>query len=190
MELTIKCDKKDYFWCSMYYIRRYFGLREIILLTLLLVAALLLWFLAGLILIMIFFGVTVLVVLITVALFVWTSVAGFKHDSEKQGIAYQKLSFREDALYVDFLNSVGETILSEIHEYGKIEAIAVRKNFIYIYAAIAIFYYFKRNKLEEGQFGELTLFLREHVPEEKFKFKTVKRIYPKKKKITLTPDDK
>lgn len=190
MDINIKTDKKEYFKCSMYYMRRYFGLRETILLAVLFVAALLLYLLADLILIFIFFGLTLAVLLVTVLLFVWTSVMGYKHDTEKQGIALEKLHFDTDELRVEFFNNGGEMILNETHKYPEIEAVVIKKNFIYIYAAIAIFYYIKRDRLEEGQFGELALFLRENVPEEKFKFKQVKRMFPKKKKIKFEIEDK
>lgn len=185
MDITVKTDKNDYFKCSMYYIRRYFGLRECLLLLFLFIAGLLLFLLADLIMILVFFAVTCLVLLITVALFIWTSAAGYKHDLIKQGIAWQKLHFDETALSVEFLNAGGEHLLHETHEYTQIEAVVIKKNFIYIYAAVAIFYYIKRSKLEQGQFGELMLYLREHVPAEKFKFKQVKRMFPKKKKIKI-----
>lgn len=189
MEIIIKAEKGEYFKCSMYYMRRYFGLRESLLLAFLFVAGLLLFLLGDSIIILIFFGLTCLVLLVTVALFIWTSSAGYKHDCVKQGIAGTRLNFDEEALRADFLNAAGETILAEIHEYSKIEAVVIKKNFIYIYAAIAIFYYIKRKNLEEGRFGELALLLRERVPAEKFKFKQVKRIYPKKKKISLEEND-
>ena len=43
MDFTIKTDKNDYFKCSMYYMRRYFGLRETLLLAFLLLAGVLLY---------------------------------------------------------------------------------------------------------------------------------------------------
>ena len=167
----------------MYYIRRYFGLRETLLLAFLLLAALLLYFLANNIIILVLFGVTILVLLITVVLFVWTTVAGWKSDHEKQGIYGARMDFGDEAVTVDFLGKGGETLLTEIHEYKKIEAVVIRKKFIYIYAVMAIFYYFPKETTEN--FDELAVFLKEHVPQEKFKFKTVKRKYPKKKKIKI-----
>lgn len=183
MKLEMKSDKKEYYKCSMYYMRRYFGLREILLLAFLLLAALLLYFLADSIIILILFGVTILVLLLTVVLFVWTSIAGWKSDHDKQGVYGARLEFGDESVSVDFLGKGGETLLTEIHEYKKIEAVVIRKNFVYIYAVMAIFYYFPREKTEN--FDEFVSFLKEHVPQEKFKFKTVKRIFPKKKKIKI-----
>lgn len=189
MDFTVECNKKDFFNCSMYYMRRYFGLREIILMSILLIAGLLLFFLADMIMVLILFGVTLLVVLITVVLFLWTSISGYKHDLIKAGIATQKIHFDEKEMTAVYYNSKGEQLFNEIHDYSKIEAIVVKKNFIYIYAGIAIFYYFKRDKIGEEDYLNLCNYLRTNVPKEKFKFKTVKRIYPKKKKITIDGSD-
>ncbi len=188
MDLQLKTDKKEYFKCSMYYMRRYFGLREIILMSILFIAGMLLYFLADLILILIFFGLTCAVLLVTVVLFVWTSLAGCKHDLEKIGVAAQKLHFDENALNVEFYDKGGELVSCENYEYSQMEAVVVKKRFIYIYAAIAIFFYIKRDKIGDKDFNELGLYLRENVPEAKFKFKTVKRIYPKKEKVKFELD--
>ena len=174
----------------MYYMRRYFGLRESILFIALFVAAMLLYFLPPhSIIILVFFGVTCLVLIITLVLFIWTTVAGWKNDHERLGVDHIDLHFEETQLRTEFFKANGEQITAEIHDYQKIEAVALKKNFVYIYAAMAIFYYFDRKDLGEEKFTELTDFLREHLPKEKLKFKTVKRIYPKKKKVTIEGSD-
>lgn len=189
MDFTVKCNKKDYFKCSMYYMRRYFGLRECILLAILLTAGILLQVFADMILVLIFFGVTMLVVLVTAVLFVWTSVSGYKLELEKQGIAYHKIHFDEDSLTAVYLNAGGEQIATEKFDYSQIEAVVIRKKFIYIYAGVAIFYYLKKEEIGEEKLTDLAAYLRTNVPKEKFKFKTVKRIYPKKKKISIEGND-
>lgn len=189
MDFTVKCNKKDYFKCSMYYMRRYFGLRECILLAILLTAGILLQVFADMMLVLIFFGVTMLVVLVTAVLFVWTSVSGYKLELEKQGIAYHKIHFDEDSLTAVYLNAGGEQIATEKFDYSQIEAVVIRKKFIYIYAGVAIFYYLKKEEIGEEKLTDLAAYLRTNVPKEKFKFKTVKRIYPKKKKISIEGND-
>lgn len=189
MDFTVKCNKKDYFKCSMYYMRRYFGLRECILLAILLTAGILLQVFADMTLVLIFFGVTMLVVLVTAVLFVWTSVSGYKLELEKQGIAYHKIHFDEDSLTAVYLNAGGEQIATEKFDYSQIEAVVIRKKFIYIYAGVAIFYYLKKEEIGEEKLTDLAAYLRTNVPKEKFKFKTVKRIYPKKKKISIERND-
>lgn len=189
MDFTVKCNKKDYFKCSMYYMRRYFGLRECILLAILLTAGILLQVFADMMLVLIFFGVTMLVVLVTAVLFMWTSVSGYKLELEKQGIAYHKIHFDEDSLTAVYLNAGGEQIATEKFDYSQIEAVVIRKKFIYIYAGVAIFYYLKKEEIGEEKLTDLAAYLRTNVPKEKFKFKTVKRIYPKKKKISIEGND-
>ncbi len=189
MDFTVKCNKKDYFKCSMYYMRRYFGLRECILLAILLTAGILLQVFADMMLVLIFFGVTMLVVLVTAVLFVWTSISGYKLELEKQGIAYHKIHFDEDSLTAVYLNAGGEQIATEKFDYSQIEAVVIRKKFIYIYAGVAIFYYLKKEEIGEEKLTDLAAYLRTNVPKEKFKFKTVKRIYPKKKKISIEGND-
>lgn len=189
MDFTVKCNKKDYFKCSMYYMRRYFGLRECILLAILLTAGILLQVFADMMLVLIFFGVTMLVVLVTAVLFVWTSVSGYKLELEKQGIAYHKIHFDEDSLTAVYLNAGGEQIATEKSDYSQIEVVVIRKKFIYIYAGVAIFYYLKKEEIGEEKLTDLAAYLRTNVPKEKFKFKTVKRIYPKKKKISIEGND-
>lgn len=173
----------------MYYMRRYFGLRECILLAILLTAGILLQVFADMTLVLIFFGVTMLVVLVTAVLFVWTSVSGYKLELEKQGIAYHKIHFDEDSLTAVYLNAGGEQIATEKFDYSQIEAVVIRKKFIYIYAGVAIFYYLKKEEIGEEKLTDLAAYLRTNVPKEKFKFKTVKRIYPKKKKISIEGND-
>lgn len=189
MDITVKCNKKDHFNCSMYFMKRYFGLREIILMALLLIAGVLLYVFSDTIIILVFFGITVFVLLLTIVLFVWTSLAGCKHDLVKQGIAWQKIHFGQNEMTVVYLDAGGEQLFTEKHEYSKIEAVVIKKNFIYIYAGVAIFFYIKKSETEGEEFLALCNHLRTFVPAEKFKFKTVKRIYPKKKKITLDPKD-
>ncbi len=185
MDFTIKTDKNDYFKCSMYYMRRYFGLRETLLLAFLLLAGVLLYVFTGMILILIFFGITCAVLVFTLILFLWTSISGYKHETVKQGIAVHKIHFGEEAMRVGFYSKTGELLLEEEYDYKKIEAVAVKKNFVFIYAGVAIFFYFFRKKIGDTEFAELIDFLRNHLEQSKFRFKQVKRMFPKKKKITF-----
>lgn len=182
MEILLETDKKAYCKCSMYYFRRYFGVREIILMAVLLTAGLLLFFTARAVMVLILFGVTVLVLLFAVLVFVLTTVAGYKNDAVKCGIAYYKLDFTDDAIKIAALNGNKEPLFEDVRRYGSLEAIADRKNFVYIYCAVALFFPFERKILGDETFFGLKEFLRANVPEEKFKFKQTKRIFPKRKK--------
>ena len=119
MEITIKTDKKEYFKCSMYYMRKYFGLREIILLTLLLGIGLVLFFVAGNVFMLVLFGVSVGIILLALVLFIITGKGGYNVDMVKRGIVEQKLDFQEDALLVTNIDAKGNPIFIETHPYEK-----------------------------------------------------------------------
>ena len=104
MEIIVNTDKKEYFKCSMYYMRRYFGLREIILLSILLIIGVALFVFAGQVFMLILFAVSVFIILLALTLFLITSVTGYKVDMEKKGVAKQKLEFKEDEeAWVDYV---------------------------------------------------------------------------------------
>ena len=96
----MNADKNLYFKCSMYYMRKYFGLREIILLSLLLAIGLALFIAWGVFFILILFGVCILVIGIAFALFLWTSISGYKVDFERLGIAKKVLHFGDESIEV------------------------------------------------------------------------------------------
>ena len=73
LELYIDADKDEYFKCSMYYMRRYFGLREIILLAILLGLGLALFFVLNNLFVLILFAVSVVIILIALTLFIVTA---------------------------------------------------------------------------------------------------------------------
>ena len=64
MTVYVTADKKDYFNCSMYYMRRFFGLREILILAILVIVGLVLFFAMAQTFILILFGVCVVLILI------------------------------------------------------------------------------------------------------------------------------
>lgn len=190
MEIIIDTDKKEYFKCSMYYMRRYFGIRESILLAVLLVVGVLLFALAGQLFILILFGVSVLIILLALTLFLITSATGYKVDMEKKGIAHQKLEFTEDAILVTNMDKVGTPIFIETHPYEKLDKISVKKKRIYIYAQVSVFYYIIAKKYDNETCDKLVDFMRSHIREEVFKMKKTHRALPKKKKLTYEEDDK
>ncbi len=185
----MNADKKAYFNCSMYYMRKYFGLREIILLSILLGIGLALFFTSGVFFILILFGVCVLIIGIAALLFVWTAVSGFKVDFEKLGIEKKVLFFKDDLIEVVSLDKYGKELYKETHFYDKLDKIAVRKDVIYIYAQVSVFYYITAESLSDEDRRKFVDLLHERVQsEDTFKIKKTYRIYPKKKKITLEPD--
>lgn len=187
--IFINVNKDDYFKCSMFYMRRYFGLREIIVLTLLLTAGLALFFAMGNAFILILFAISVVLILIVLVLFILTSTGGFKVDMEKKGIVKQKLEFNEDALVVTNIDYNGNPVFIETHPYDRIEKISVGKKRIYIYAQVSVFYYIWAKNYEPEVCEQISSFLKKTLPAEKFKIRKRYRGLPKKKKLTLEEDE-
>lgn len=187
--IFIDTNKDDYFKCSMYYMRRYFGLREIIVLSVLLIAGLVLFFAMGNAFILILFGISVLLILIALVLFILTSSGGYKVDMEKKGIVKQKLEFNEDALVVTNIDYNGNPVFIETHPYDRIEKISVGKKRIYIYAQVSVFYYIWAKNYEPEVCEQISSFLKKILHAEKFKIRKRYRGLPKKKKLTLEEDE-
>ena len=141
MELYIDLNPKDYFRCSMYYMRKFFGIREIILLILLFVIGMVLFIFADNIFMLILFAVSVGIILLAFVLFLLTAKGGYKVDMEKRGIIKQKLEFTEDAILATSFDKKGNPIFVETHPNEKIDKIAITKKAIYIYAQASVFYY-------------------------------------------------
>ncbi|MFA6866679.1 MAG: hypothetical protein WCR54_04095 [Clostridia bacterium] len=184
-----KLDKKKYFNCSMYYLKRYAGIREILLMTVLLAIGLWMYLAYDLILILIFFGITLILLLAAIVLFLITSILGYKHDFSSQNIYYQTLEFFEDKMIVTSQNIGGEAFYSEEHPYLKIDKIAIKRGKIYIYAGVALFYYVYPESIENGSIQDLAQFLKDHIESSKFKIKTTVRRFPKKGKLSLLKDE-
>lgn len=185
LTIYIEADRKEYFRCSMYYMRKYFGLREIILLTVLLAVALALFFLFANVFLLILFGVSVLIILIAFVLFLITSRGGYVLDVEKRGVYKQKLEFTEDALIVTNLDKAGTPVFIETHYYDKIDKISMKDSRIYIYAQASVFYYIIAKKYDRETCEKVVDFIKTHVSEKTLKMKNTYRIFPKKKKLTL-----
>ena len=183
--LTINVDKNKYFKCSMYYMRRYFGLREIILLSLLLGIGLFLFLYLANIIFLVLFGVSALIILFALVLFIITSKNGSKLDYDKMGVVQQQLDFYLDGILVTNLDKNGNPIFRETHFYEKLDRIALKPKFIYIYAFTSVFYYIYPEDLSDDQRAGLVKFMREHIPADKFKFHRPTRLMPKTKRPTI-----
>ena len=188
LELYIDADKDEYFKCSMYYMRRYFGLREIILLAILLGLGLALFFVLNNLFVLILFAVSVVIILIALTLFIVTARGGYKLDVIKRGVYRQKLEFTEEAILVTNYDKTGTPLFIETHPYEKIEAVSIKEKRIYIYAQTSVFYYIWAKHYEKETCEKLTEILTKYIRPEAFKMKRRYRKYPKKKKVTLDED--
>jgi len=162
--------------------RRYFGLREIILFTILAGLAIGLYILSEIIFILVLFFIAIGLLFLTLFMFVWTALSGYKVDVLRKNIAKIILTFGEGALKAESVDTSGVTVRTEEFAYARLEKIAVRMNRIYIYAAVSVFFYVLASDVGAQSLADLETFLRGKLPEDKFKFKKTVRRYPKKPK--------
>ncbi|HHT83145.1 MAG: hypothetical protein ACOYEC_02695 [Christensenellales bacterium] len=174
----IKINKKDYFACSMYYIKKYISAREIILLLLLLAAGLALFISFDNIIILVMFAVILALMGFAVILFVVTALAGFKTDYQKYDITEQLLTFDQKELTIESINSKGQTSFIERLEYRNIDKVALRKDRIYLYGGVALPFYIFPAAMKQGSYEDLRLFLIDNIEPSKFKMKTKMRYFP------------
>lgn len=185
LELFIDADRKEYFSCSMYYFRRYFGLREITLLLVLLGLGLALFFLLNNLFVLILFAVSIVIISIAVVLFLVTARGGYKLDVEKQGIYRQKLEFTDDAILATNYDKSGDPVFIETHPYEKIEAVSIKPKRIYIYAQVSVFYYIFAEHYDAETREKLTDILKKNLRPEAFHFRRKRRKYPKSRKTEI-----
>ncbi len=183
-KVNILVNKKDYFSCSMFYIRKYISAREFVLLGVLFAIALLFWITLDNILILVMFGIILLLMFLAVLLFVFTALAGYKSDFTKHGIVKQSLIFSEWGFTINSIDDSEQIVFSEKIEYIDVDKIALRKDRIYLYGGVALPFYIFPESVVEGDYNELRLFLIGHLDKSKFKMKSKVRqfpFYPKKK---------
>lgn len=171
-------NEKDYFRCSMFYMRKFIGWREIILFAILFAAALSFYFVMDSAIILIMFGVTLALALVAVVFYVFTTKATFKHEYVKGNISKISLVFTENTYTVESYNEIGEPLYSETYPYTRMEKAAMRPNMIYLYPSGSIIYYIKPEDVTEGDYSELRLFLIDHIDPMAFKMKGRVKQYP------------
>lgn len=174
----VDINKKDYLWCSMFYIRKYLSLRELILLGVLLFAGLLFWFTLENILILIMFLVVLVLMGFAVVLFITTAIAGYASDYAKRGIVKHIFTFDKQGFDCESIDKNGERVFKERIDFKNVEKAALRKDRVYIYAGVAMPFYFFPEHITQGDYQEFRLFLIDHIDKSKFKMKTKFRSFP------------
>ncbi len=184
IKITQNVDKKEYFLCNLYYLRRYLGIRELIVSTLLLAIGIVLFVSFKNVLFLILFGVTVLLFLLAFGLFLVTGKMGYKRDFLETKITKQEFLFGKQEVTVNSYDDKDVLVLTDIHPYEKLEKVVIKRHKVYIYAQVAIFYYIMADNVKEVTNSDFADFLHENIDSRKFKIKTTVRAYPKKSKIT------
>ncbi|MDD4316328.1 MAG: hypothetical protein PHC84_04110 [Clostridia bacterium] len=174
----INIEKKHYINCSLFYIRKYISLRELILLAVLFVAAMLFWIGMGSILVFVMFVVTLLLMGFSVLLFIVTAYAGYSTEYKKRRIVKHFLIFNDKGFIADSYNDKNEKVFTENFAFQNIDKVAFRKDRIYIYGGVATHFYLLPDDVLEGAYEELKTFLIEKIDPKKFRMKTKYRQFP------------
>ncbi|HOB64785.1 MAG TPA: hypothetical protein PKH08_06495 [Clostridia bacterium] len=175
---NVKINQKDYLACNLYYLRKYLGIKEIVLVALLFVSSFAVFFLTGKYLFLILSGVVVLLFLGALAFYQYTAIRGYKLEFTDRGATHWELSFDELGIVADTFERGGEEKYTHKCLYAELEKVAILKDKVYIYVGSAVCYYVTHDSLTQGNFVEFCEFLKEKIPAEKFKMRTKRKYFP------------
>ena len=162
----------------MYYLKKFFSIREIILMAFLLAAAISFLIIFENKFIMIMFVITVVVVLFALSLYIITAKSAYKIDFEKRGVTSQKLIFNEIGYKVESIDKYGKTLYEEKYLLADVDKVALLKDRVYFYPGVATSFYIYPEYFEEGNYEDFRLFLIDNIDKSKFKMKTRFRQFP------------
>lgn len=167
----VEINKNDYLRINQYYLKKYLGIKEIILLFVLLVLGLVLFFLTRQKFILIMTIVTFALVLIFVLIYFVSGSRLYKAEFLNRDVKKLSFRFNKDKFEIDVFEKVVDEKYTEVFVYQNIEKCAILKDRVYIYLGAASMYYIKANDFTEGNFIEFCDFLKKQLPEHKFKMK-------------------
>ncbi|MCL2630109.1 MAG: hypothetical protein FWD49_01130 [Firmicutes bacterium] len=165
----IPINKSDFLILNAYYLRKYIGLREFILLAVLFTLGSLLYFMSGLPLIFILACVTLGVIFLGVFVFIFTSVKGYDLEFTKRGAYKWQIKFYEDTFEVTQCER--DKDYNETRKYQDIEKLALKKDRVFIYGSASVMFYIKHNHFTEGDFANFCEFLKTKVTAEQLRMK-------------------
>lgn len=173
-QVKVNIEKKDYMGCNLYYLKRYVGVREIVLMIFLCILGIGMYLWLNTLWALILTAVTVVLVA-AVLLFYWgTSLAGYKMEFEKRKALYWQMTFQKE----DFLVETFESAEPENKCYPEkrplvdLERVAIKKDRVYLYVNSAVMFYVRYDsEFIEGNFVEFAEYLKDTLPPEKFRMK-------------------
>lgn len=174
----VKIEEKDYLRASNYYLKKYMGIREYILLAVLLIGGLVLYFAFNQLFILILCGITVLLMAGTIIAYVATSKRSYKSEFVQRNAHEWDITFTEEEIIIETLEDNGENPYTEKRTYEQIEKVAILKDRVYIYTGVATLIYIKYDSFEEGNFIDFCEFIKNKFDPAKFKMKTKRKQYP------------
>ena len=160
---------------NLYYLRRFFGVREGILVAVLLTGGLVLMFAFQQWLIMLLAGLTVVIMIAAMIIYLAIADKGYREEYEKRHTEKITISFDEEDFTVEVHEERGERSYSERRGYDAIEKIALLKDRIYLFMGAGTAYYIMYTDVTEGDFASLCEFLRSKVAPQAFKMKDPRR---------------
>lgn len=170
----VDINKNDYLLCNRYYLRRYFGVKELILLGILFVAGIVLYFVFQQIFMLIMSGITLLLTLAVVLLYLYTGKRQYKEEFLARDTRKWTISFDESEYAIETHEKNGEESFTEVRDYTQVDRIAIRKDRIFLYTSPATIYYIKRENMTSGNYEDLIIFIKEKFHPMKFKMKQKK----------------
>ena len=176
--VTQTVSKKLFMATNLYYLRRFFGIRELIAFVMLLAAAVATWILLYNPIFFAFFGVITVLIAFAAGMLIFTAHSGFKREFLERGVTVQKLYFDNVKIRVE--SYAGENLVSgEEFLLTRVDKIAVRKDIIYIYPMTAVCFYVTPDSVEGGTFEEFRQYLGRNFPETTFKLRKKVKQFPK-----------
>ncbi|MDD3946513.1 MAG: hypothetical protein PHI19_01585 [Clostridia bacterium] len=174
----ININKKEYLACNLYYLRKYLGVREFVMVGLLFIAGLSVYLLTYRYLFLILSGVVVIMLLGALWFYQYTSSKGYKMEFESRGATHWEINFDELGFVANTYERGGEEKFTHKCLYADLEKAAILKDKVYLYVGSAMCYYVNYDSFTEGNFIEFCDFIKEKVPAAKFKMRTKKKQFP------------
>ncbi|MBQ4073053.1 MAG: hypothetical protein IJD50_05000 [Clostridia bacterium] len=172
---TVKINEKDYMACSSYYLRKYVGIKELILVIALIVGAFVMYFAFNQIIVAILAGITLLLMAGAVLVYLFVSKKNYVEEYKKRNTVTWDFAFHEDGFDITINEQGGEDAYTEKRSYDQVEKVALKKDRVYIYAGAASMYYIKYDSMTEGNFIEFCEFAKSKIDPYKFKMKDKRR---------------
>lgn len=173
-EAHVDIVKQEYLKTNRYYINKYLGLKEYILLFVLISLGVFLYFLTEQIFILILTGVTIVLIAIFLLLFMVSGIRLFNAEFVNRKISSWTFKFTDDNFTIDIFEEIIDEEYTETYVYQNIEKAAILKDRVYIYLGAATMYYIKANNFTEGNFIAFCEFLKAKLPAHKFKMRASK----------------
>jgi len=173
-EAKVDIIKQEFLKTNRYYLKKYLGLKEYILLFILIGLGLFLYFLTEQLFILILTAVTIALIAVFLLIFTISGLKLFNAEFVNRKVNAWNFKFTDDNFFIEIHEeSIGEQY-TEKYIYDNIEKAAILKDRVYIYLGAATMYYIRANDFTSGSFIEFCDFLKKKLPDHKFKMRASK----------------